>query len=122
MEFNVLDQYVSDYFRKRREDFKYSTRYVAGRLGLAKSTYYYYEMNYRSICLYQFKRVYISLKQFISGYFSTKLHPNFVRILLHLQILLHFCYTFLLLDNTFLLEYGIIIMRTVVCHLNQSFP
>lgn len=38
MEFNVLDQYVSDYFRKRREDFKYSTRYVAGRLGLAKST------------------------------------------------------------------------------------
>lgn len=51
MEFNVLDQYVSDYFRKRREDFKYSTRYVAGRLGLAKSTYYYYEMNYRSMPL-----------------------------------------------------------------------
>lgn len=51
MEFNYLDQYVSDYFRKKRELNKYSTRYVAGRLGLAKSTYYYYEMNYRSIPL-----------------------------------------------------------------------
>lgn len=44
MKYNLLDDCIAKYFREKRLSAKYSSYYVAERLGIPKSTYYYYEI------------------------------------------------------------------------------
>lgn len=49
MNYDIINDYFSSYFRDKRIRNGYSIRYVAERIGIPKSTYYAYENNDRSI-------------------------------------------------------------------------
>lgn len=49
MKYNLIDERIAEYFKSKRKNAKYSSYYVAERLGIPKSTYYYYELGERSM-------------------------------------------------------------------------
>ena len=55
MKYEVIDQVIGETLRARREKLGLSTREMAQRLGVGKSTYSYYEIAHTSMPIHKFK-------------------------------------------------------------------
>lgn len=57
MDYKLINDYFSSYFRNKRIRNGYSVNYVAERMGIPRSTYYAYEKNDRTISQEHIKKL-----------------------------------------------------------------